>query len=71
MKECLSFAPSKITMSDRNGNLAMELEKDKIYFGTGSDTVFIKDSYTGERRKWLEKDIEDAARISDYARGRI
>ncbi len=65
VRECLSLAPSKITMSNRDGKQSMVLEKDKIYFGTGSDSVFIKDSYTGERRKWLEKDIEDAARISD------
>ncbi len=37
--------------------LAMVLEKDRIYFGTGSDAVFILDSFTGERRKWLEKDM--------------
>lgn len=66
INECLSTTPKKVSMSDRNGKLAMVLEKDKIYFGTGSDCVFLLDSYTGERRKWLEKDIEDAARISDY-----
>jgi len=66
VNECISTAPGKITMSNRDGDLAMVLEKDKIYFGTGSDAVFIKDSYTGERRRWLEKDIGDAARISDY-----
>ncbi|MFC2145042.1 trimethylamine methyltransferase family protein [Actinomycetota bacterium] len=64
--QCLATAPSKISMSNRNGDLAMELEKDKIYFGTGSDAVFILDSETGERRKWLESDIADGARISDY-----
>ena len=66
VNECLSFAPSKITMSGRNGNLAMELEKDKIYFGTGSDAVFILDSFTKERRKFAEEDIANAAKISDY-----
>ena len=65
VNECLALAPKKITMSDRNGNRAMVLEKDRIYFGTGSDTVFILDSFTGERRKWLEKDIETGAKIVD------
>jgi trimethylamine--corrinoid protein Co-methyltransferase len=52
-------------MSNRNGELSMVLEKDRIYFGTGSDAVFILDSYNGERRKWLEKDIMDGARLVD------
>ena len=63
---CLASTPKKVSMSDRDGKLAMVLEKDRIYFGTGSDCVFILDSFTKERRKWLTKDIEDAARISDY-----
>lgn len=66
LNECLASTPSKVTLSNRDGDLTMVLEKDKIYFGTGSDCVFILDSYTGERRKWLKKDIEDAAKISDY-----
>ncbi|MCL5073043.1 MAG: trimethylamine methyltransferase family protein [Actinobacteria bacterium] len=66
ISECLSTTPKRVSMSNRNGKLAMVLEKDKIYFGTGSDCVFLLDPYTGERRKWFEKDIEDAARISDY-----
>ena len=66
INECLASVPKKITMSDRDGKLAMTLEKDKIYFGTGSDCVFLLDSYTKERRKWLKKDIEDAARIADF-----
>jgi trimethylamine--corrinoid protein Co-methyltransferase len=53
-------------MSGRDGKLAMELEKGKIYFGTGSDCVFLLDSYTGKRKKWFEKDIQDAAKISDF-----
>jgi len=64
--QCLNTVPSKISMSNRDGNLAMELEKDKIYFGTGSDAVFILDSETGKRRKWLESDIANGAKISDY-----
>ena len=63
---CLASTPKKVSMSDRDGKLAMVLEKDRIYFGTGSDCVFILDSFTKERRKWLTKDIEDSARISDY-----
>ena len=65
VKECLQTAPSKITISNRNSDIAMNLEKGNIYFGTGSECPFLDDPYTGERRHWLTKDIEDAARIAD------
>jgi len=66
IKECLNYAPSKISISNRKGNLSMELEKGKPYFGTGSECPFMLDPHTGQRRKWLTQDIENAARISDY-----
>ena len=65
VKECLQTAPSKITISNRNSDIAMNLEKGNIYFGAGSECPFLDDPYTGERRRWLTKDIEDAARIAD------
>ena len=65
VNECLALSPKKITISDRNGKIAMLLEKDRIYFGAGSECPFILDSFTQERRHWLTKDIEDAARIAD------
>ena len=65
VKECLQTAPSKITISNRNSDIAMNLEKGNIYFGAGSECPFLDDPYTGERRHWLTKDIEDAARIAD------
>ncbi|MFC2145043.1 trimethylamine methyltransferase family protein [Actinomycetota bacterium] len=66
VKECLSYTPSKISVSDRNGKLAMELEKDKPYFGTGSECPYMLDPFNGNRRQWLYEDIENAAKISDY-----
>ena len=65
VEKCVALAPKKISMSNRDGELAMVLEKDRIFFGTGSDAVFIRDSFTGERRKWLEKDIAGGAKIVD------
>ena len=64
--ECLSFAPTKISIFDRNGDAAMKLEKDRPYFGTGSECPFILDSFDGRRRQWLTEDIENAAKISDF-----
>jgi trimethylamine---corrinoid protein Co-methyltransferase len=65
VKECLSYAPSTIQLCGRNGELAMVCEKNNIYFGTGSECVFLDDPYTGERRKWLTEDIGNAAKVSD------
>jgi trimethylamine--corrinoid protein Co-methyltransferase len=65
VNECLVTAPKTISISDRNGNLAMVLEKDRVYFGAGSECPFILDPYTNERRHWLTKDIENAAKIAD------
>ena len=65
VKECLLSSPGKITVSDRNGRISMILEKDRIYFGTGSECPYILDSFTKKRRQWLARDIENAAIISD------
>ncbi len=66
VNECLSLAPKKITISNRDGEIAMELEKDKIYFGAGSECPFLLDPVTGERRNWFKEDIDNAAKVADY-----
>jgi trimethylamine--corrinoid protein Co-methyltransferase len=43
----------------------MFLEGRNVYFGTGSDCPNILDSFTGERREFLYKDIADAVRLVD------
>ena len=58
-------APSRITIYDRKGNPSMFLEGRNAYFGTGSDCPNILDSFTGERREFLYKDIADAVRLVD------
>ena len=58
-------APSKVVLCDRNGNPAMELEGRKGYYGTGSDTPFVIDTYTGERRQTVLKDVANVAKLVD------
>ena len=65
VNECLAVAPKKINIYNRNSAPAMSLEKNKIYFGTGSECPFMLDPFTGARRQWLTRDIENAARITD------
>jgi|SaaInl7_200m_RNA_FD_contig_71_455747_length_1628_multi_3_in_0_out_0_1 trimethylamine---corrinoid protein Co-methyltransferase len=58
-------APKRVVLCDREGNPAMELEGRKGYYGTGSDTVFVIDAYTGERRFAELKDIANVAKLVD------
>jgi trimethylamine--corrinoid protein Co-methyltransferase len=58
-------APNRVVMCDRNGNAAMFLEGRKGYYGTGSDTPFVLDAYTGERRKAVLADVANVARLVD------
>jgi trimethylamine---corrinoid protein Co-methyltransferase len=44
----------------------MPLEKNRTYFGTGSDLPFTIDLETGERRRSVKKDVELACRVMDY-----
>jgi trimethylamine--corrinoid protein Co-methyltransferase len=58
-------APSRVVLCDRDGDPAMELEGRKGYYGTGSDTPFVLDAYTGERRHAVLADVANVARIVD------
>ncbi|MCC6956054.1 MAG: trimethylamine methyltransferase family protein, partial [Anaerolineales bacterium] len=63
--EALAKAPPRIPMFNRLGQLTMPLELGKVYFGTGSDTIFTFDLETGERRNPVAQDVEDIARLAD------
>jgi len=58
-------APSRVVLCDRNGHPAMELEGRKGYYGTGSDTPFVIDAYTGTRRQAVLQDVANVARLVD------
>ncbi|MGD2147036.1 MAG: trimethylamine methyltransferase family protein, partial [Anaerolineae bacterium] len=58
-------APSRVVLCDRHGEPAMELEGRKGYYGTGSDTPFVIDAYTGERRQAVLGDVANVARLVD------
>ena len=61
----IRIAPSRVVLCDRDGNPAMELEGRKGYYGTGSDTPFVVDAYTGERRQAVLQDIANVAKLVD------
>lgn len=62
----IKSAPSRITLYDRDGKSAMNLEGRNVYYGTGSDTVYFLDHETKERRRWKKKDVEQAITLCDY-----
>ncbi len=66
VERALKSYPRKITLKGRNGKRSVALQKDHVYFGTGSDLPFTYDRKTGERRRTTYKDVVDAARIVDY-----
>lgn len=61
----IRVAPNRVVLCDRDGNPAMYLEGRKGYYGTGSDTPFVLDAYTGERRQAVLADIANVARLVD------
>jgi trimethylamine--corrinoid protein Co-methyltransferase len=63
--EALRTTPHRITIYDRTGQPAMHLEGRNCYFGTGTDTPFVIDPYSGERRLTRGEDVDCAVRLSD------
>ncbi len=66
VEECIQSAPSRITIYNRKGEEAMQLEGNKVYFGLGTDLIQTSDLETGELRPSRLQDVINAARVSDY-----
>ncbi len=65
VQAALQTAPCKIAIYNRMGERAMTLEKGRIYYGTGSDTPYLIDIETGQRRLAVKQDTVNAVRIAD------
>jgi trimethylamine--corrinoid protein Co-methyltransferase len=61
----LSVAPKRIVLHDRNGEPALFLEPGRVYYGPGSDCLFILDHRTGKRRQASLEDVNEAIRLAD------
>lgn len=66
VERALKCYPGKITLKGRNGIRSVALQKDHVYFGTGSDLPFTYDRKTGERRRTNYQDIYNAGRFVDH-----
>jgi trimethylamine--corrinoid protein Co-methyltransferase len=65
VEKALKTAPSRILIYDREGEPAMDISGRNAYFGTGSDCIYLRDSFTAERRVFTEQDMIDAVRLAD------
>ena len=65
VEECIRLAPKQVTVSNRLGERIMPLEKNRVYYGSGSDLPFTIDLETGKRRTATKKDVVDAASVVD------
>lgn len=61
----VAAAPSRILMYDREGNKAMVLEGRNTYYGPGPTNTYHRDPETGERRRPVLSDSENAGRVCD------
>jgi trimethylamine--corrinoid protein Co-methyltransferase len=57
--------PRKVVVVGPDRKYRMELYKNQIYFGTGSDTPFTIDPYTGKRRRATYQDVKNFARLTE------
>ena len=65
VQRALGTAPNRIVLANRDGQRNLVLERNRIYFGTGSDCPNIIDPYTDERRPCLFDDVLRAATVAD------
>jgi len=66
VEAAIQSAPSRVTIYDRLGNVAMRLEGRRVHYGLGTDLIRTYDLETGELRLSRLKDVAIAAHISDY-----
>ena len=63
--KALSTLPRKVVVTGPDRKYRMELYKNQNYFGTGSDTPFTIDPYTGQRRRSTYDDVKNFARLAE------
>lgn len=62
--KALSTVPRKVDVIGPDRQYHMELYKNQIYFGAGSDTPFTIDPYTGDRRRATYNDVKNFAKLA-------
>lgn len=66
VNRALSSVPKRVTLcNSRTGSRDVLLEGYNAYFGTGSDTPFTIDPYTGERKRSTKQSVGNACKVID------
>lgn len=65
VEKCIRSAPSRVVLSDREGQRKMMLEGNRFYFGPGPTTTYTRDPLTGERKVPSIEDTNRASRVMD------
>lgn len=65
VEEALRTAPSRFTLTDRDGNPAMKCSRNRSYFGPGSDLPKTLDLESGNLRNSTKNDVVRAAKVVD------
>jgi len=66
VKQALATVPSRVVLSNRDGERVMFLEGRRCYYGTGSSNPYTNDIYTGEWRDSCKQDVVNGAIVNDY-----
>ncbi|MCG8402518.1 MAG: trimethylamine methyltransferase family protein [Firmicutes bacterium] len=66
VEECLRLAPKRVAVANRLGERVMPLEKNRVYYGTGSDLPFTIDMETRVRRSTTKGDVAEAVKVMDH-----
>lgn len=67
VEEAISSAPEKITLGNRDGERTMRLEAGIVNYGMGTDLPYFTDPKTKKIRSTTIEDIENIAKIGEYA----
>jgi trimethylamine--corrinoid protein Co-methyltransferase len=65
VEDAIASAPSRIVLSDRNGEPALFLEGTRVHVGTGSDCLYLLDPETGEHRRFVQEDLISGYHLCD------
>jgi trimethylamine--corrinoid protein Co-methyltransferase len=63
--KALATLPRKVVVVGPDRKYRMELYKNQMYFGAGSDTPFTIDPYTGKRRRSTYQDVKNFAVLAE------
>jgi trimethylamine--corrinoid protein Co-methyltransferase len=66
VEHALASVPHRFDLYQRGTQeIALRLDGDSVYFGSGSDTLHYLDPRTGERREFCLEDVADCVRVCD------